>query len=42
MVLASRKQPAVLRDEAGDHFLGSKSEESLSDSERDSENELDD
>jgi hypothetical protein len=43
MVFPSRKQPAVLHDdEVGDCWLGSKSEESLSDSESDSGNKLDD
>jgi hypothetical protein len=43
MVPASKKRPAVLRDDkVEDCLLGSKCEESLSDSECDSENELDD
>jgi hypothetical protein len=43
MAFASRKWPAVLPDdEVEDCLLGSESEESLSDSECDSENELDD
>jgi hypothetical protein len=40
---ASRKQPAILRDdEVGGRLPGNKSEEGLSDLECDSENELDD
>jgi hypothetical protein len=43
MAFASRKWPAVLCDyEIGDCLLDSESEESLSDSECDSENEFDD
>jgi hypothetical protein len=43
MTFASRKRHVVLCDgEVGDSLLGSKSEESSSDSECDSENELDD
>jgi hypothetical protein len=43
MAFASRKQPAVLRDdEVGGRLPGNKSEEGLSDLECDSENELDD
>jgi hypothetical protein len=43
MAFASRKRPAVLRDdEVGDCLLGSKTEESLSNSECDSEKDVDD
>jgi hypothetical protein len=43
MAFASRKQPAVLHDdEVGGCLLGRESEESLSDSECESDNDLDD